>query len=662
MTDFDERFRELTHEMDVVLDEDLASLQKMPDQSRIERYNTLKSKEETFVWDFSKEHQALTSEERDEIRSKFRLARLILAASFYEEGNLPRAMKDDFIEAELQAVVDFDRYKRFDVLTESEIEEKIRRMEGEVYELVTEYTSTQIASMDELMDNPDVQQDVMRKLLDRYQDRREKIRQGFFVYVETHGLEHMVESIEEAVQAVSDASDEREAIREELQAELEDLSTSIEADLRQQQRTIEAQFQAVERKVETQSVDREDLQAELRRVQQQEDSLSAAQQEAIGELTDRIDRTASLEERLEEKIDELERVKREAAENARELAREETTELVEDELDALREERERLRSEVQGLEREREQIETARDRLEERQDDLESQVSEVRESLSGEDGGLPEDVVSASEARLLELDYIGRIDTSMHDAESIYTPDGPRKIPDGYWDGRSEHRNDRGRLDRLLPADGAPEEYPLNRRARYEVTRSNLLGLSRSTEMVVEAAVETNIEAYAQNGFDAASADLDDLLAIVNDAVFEAEHNDYHYLLALASPTGWTDRVRSQIENDDLARTRYSRDLSILLVDLRTGEIVHDSSDEVAERNRHLFEIPIPDERVEECVRTIRANYVDEVGVDNVLLEEVVEDEGFDVQVARRAFERLEEDGEGQQLHVDEYGLALTFD
>ncbi|MFT4921441.1 MAG: putative nucleic acid-binding Zn-ribbon protein [Haloarculaceae archaeon] len=662
MTDFDERFRELTHEMDVVLDEDLASLQKMDDQSRIERYNTLKSKEETFVWDFSKEHQSLTSEESDEIRSKFRLARLVLAASFYERGNLPRAMKDDFIEAELQAVVDFERYKRFDVLSDSEIEEKIRRMEGEVYELVTEYTSTQIANMDELMDNPAVQQDVIRKLLDRYQERREKIRRGFYVYVETHGMEHMVESIEAAVQAVSEASDEREAIREELQAQLEDLSTSFEQDLRQQQRAIEAQFQTVERKIDTQSVDRADLQEELRRIEGQEDSLSAAQREAIEELNDRIDKTASLEERLEEKIDELERVKHEAAENARESAREETTDLVEDELEALREERERLQSEVQGLEREREGIETARDRLEERQTDLESQVSEVRESLSGEDGGLPEDVVSASEARLLELDYVGRIDTSMHDVDEVSTPDGPREIPDGYWEGRSEHRHDRTRLDSLLPAEGTPEDYPMNRRARYEVTRSKFFGLSSTPEMVLEGAVETNLEAYAKNGFDARPMDLDDLLAAVNDAVFEAEHNDYHYLLALASPTGWTDRVLAQVENDDLARTRYSRDLSLLLVDLRTGEIVHDPTDKVAKRNRHLFEIPIPDERVEECVRRLRANYVDEVGVDNVLLEEVVEDEGFDVRVARRAFERLEAEGVGEQLHVDEYGLALALE
>ena len=33
-------------------------------------------------------------------------------------------------------------------------------MKGEVYELVEEYTSTQIANMDDLIDNPEVQSDL----------------------------------------------------------------------------------------------------------------------------------------------------------------------------------------------------------------------------------------------------------------------------------------------------------------------------------------------------------------------------------------------------------------------------------------------------------------------------------------------------------------------
>ncbi|QSG08484.1 coiled-coil domain-containing protein [Halapricum desulfuricans] len=715
MTTFTDRFDELTHEMEVLLDEDLASIQKMPEQTRLERYNSLKSDEEEFVWEFAKEFDQLTGSEREDVRAKFRLARLLIAASFYEEGSLPRAMRDDFVETELQAVVDFERYKRFDVLTEEEIEAKIRRMDGEVYELVTEYTSTQIANMDELMDEPDVQSDVMRKLLDRYQERCEKIRQGFFVYVETHGLEHMVESIEAAVQAVSESADEREAIQAELREEIQSLSESLEADFRQQQRTFEAQLQQVEHEITSQTVDSEQLQSELQRLEQQGDSLTEQQEVLLEEFGERIERTSTLETRLSTKIEQLEEVQRQTREEVRKAAREETTAVVEEELAALREQREQLQAEIDTLERERESIEVARERLGEkqqrlstevdglaeqratiedttekldeteaelaeqtdrladerdeladtrdqlkdRQRDLKSEVEDAQQSLSAGDNTLPDRAISTSMARLLEMDYVGRFDTSMHDAESVVTTDGTVEIPDGYWADRSEHLNDQVRLDQLLDADGTPEKYPLDRRARYFVTGSGLLGLRSRRKMVIEAAIKSNLEAHATNGFDAAPRDLDDLLNVVNDAVYEAQQNDYHYLLGVASPTGWTDRVIRQVEGGNVARSRYSRHLSLVLVDLQHGDIYYDDSDEIASENSDLYEIPVTAERVDKAVDVIRSNYIEEVGIDSVLLEEVVEEQGFDVRETKEAFDRLAESGVGEQLHIDEYGLAL---
>ncbi|MEF8802328.1 MAG: hypothetical protein V5A56_15085, partial [Halolamina sp.] len=641
--------------------EDLAALQKMPDQSRLERYNSIKADEEEFVWEFAKEYDQLTDSEREEVRAKFRLARLLLAVSFYAEDALPRALADDFVEAELQAVVDFERYKRFEVLTEDEIESKIRRMDGEVYELVTEYTSTQIANMDELMDDPDVQSDVMRTLLDRYQERREKIRRGFFLYVEIYGFKHMVESIEAAVQAVSESADERETIQEELREEIESQSESLESNIRRQQRTLEAKLQSVEYKIEDRTVDPDQFEAEIERLESKGESLTDEQNALLEEFAQRIDRTSKLEERLATKIDQLEQVKAETREQARESAREETTTVVEEELDALREQRKQLHAEIETLEREREGIEVARDRLTNRQQELESQVDKVQESLGAGESSLPGNAISTSMARLLEMDYVGRFDTTMYDARKIHTPDGSFDVPPNYWDDRSEHLNDRTRLDQLLAEDGVPERYPLNRRARYAITVSGLLGLSRQREMVIEAAIQSNLEAFARNGFDATPGDLDDLLAVVNDAVYKAQQNDYHYLLAVVSPTGWTDRVIRQVEGGDVARSRYSRHLSLVLVDLQSGELYYDDSDEIAEKNSNLFSIPIIKERVDEAVEVVQDNYVADAGVDNVLLEEVIEEHGFDAREVKAAFNRLESAGEGDQLHVEEYGLALDF-
>lgn len=663
MTDCQQRFRELVHTQEIILGEDLASLEKMPDSSRIDRYNTLKEHEEEFIWEFTQDcPNFVTTNEREQVRSKFRLARLLLAASFYDEGNLPRALEDDFIETELQAVVDFERYKRFDALSEDQIEEKIRRMEGEVYELVTEYTSTQIRNMDELMDDPDVQQDVMERLLARYEDRREKIRQGFFVYVETHGLEHMVESIEEAVQAVSDASRERDRIKEELKAEIQELSSSFEQNIQQQQRQVEAKLQSVEHQVTQKTVSQTELQAELEDVSQSSGELEKAQAEAIEQLSEQIKHTNSLETRLDEKIEELEEIKKKTAARARKSAREETESVIDDELNSLQEQKEELELEVEQMRMERERIESSHERIENRQEEIETKVSDVAESVvSSDDQFADENVVTASMARLLEIDYLGRVDTSMHDARTIETPGGEFTITEGYWADRSERRNERGRLDQLLPDGNDPDQYPMNRRARYEITTSGLLSLSGNREMVIEAVVASNLRAYAANGFDGTAADLDTLLSVINDAVQEASEGDYHYLLGVGSPTGWSDQVRTQLENDQLSRSHYGRNLSLCLVDLQDGSVLHNPADDIASANRTLFEMPIEAERVEECAELIRSEYVEDVRRDSILLQDVVDDHGFEAYVVKQAFDQLESEGVAEQLHADDYGLGLDF-
>jgi hypothetical protein len=660
MTDCSERFRELTHRKDVVLDEDLVGLQRRPDRTRIERYNNLKSDEEEFRWEFSQEcSEFLTGRETDRVRGQFKLARLMLVASFYADGEVPQALEDEFVEAELQAVVDFDRYKQFDALSESQIEEKIRRMDGEVYELVTEYTSTQIAKMDRMLENPEVQRDVMERLLDRYDDRREKIRRGFFTYVETHGLEHMVEAIEDAVKAVTDAAEEREQVREERREEFAALTETLDDRFHRRQRELELEVRSAEGQLVGKAVSSNEVRAELSSLRERTEEFDDTRREALDELNERTERVAKMEERLETKVDELERARERAANAERPRATEEVRELVESELANLESERDDLRGEIERLQSERERIEIAREQLHERQADLESRVEEIEASVPADRGKLPgEDLVTTSIARLFELDYLGRFDISMQDTRTIHTPDGAFDVVDGYWDGRSERRSERPRLGELLNDGEDPSGYPSNQRARYEITRPQYLGLGRELRMVVEAVVYSHMEAYATNGFDTRPADLDDLLGLVDEALYEAENEEYTHLLAIASPTGWTDRVTERIESEGISRTRYSQYVSVCLIDLQSQSVVYDDSDPVVEENIELFEPSIDAERVEACVEYVRRTYVEDPTQQSVTTSDVT-GEDFDGHIVKRAFDRLETEGIGEQLYVGDVGLAL---
>jgi len=635
---------------------DLAALQRMPERSRIEKYNEIKADEEELRWEFGKEcPNYLTSDSKERIAGELTLSRLLLAASFYKDGEVPAAMGDDFIEAELEAVVEFDRFKQFDALDEAQIEERVRRMEGEVYELVQEYTSTQIANMDELIDNAEVQQGVIERLVDRYDDRRERIRQGFFVYVETHGLEHMVESIEDAVGAVSESTAEREQIQQLLEEEFADLEATLESGFEKQKLNVETKLSRVEREIASEAVDTATVQRQLQQIETVDD-------DAIARLDTALSRTRELKSRLDQKIEQLTAAREDAMSSDMEEAGQDAADVVDAELDRLRDQRSELEQEINRLESERGEIKSARERLDQRQQSLTQRAKEVEST--GEEGGIDgSDVVTASTARLFEMDYLGRFETNMFEVPSITLPDEVFEIPDGYWEGRSERRSEATRMTNLLQEydSGPSETHPTNPTARYTITESKYLGLSERAKMIVEATVVSHLEPHAINGFDSEPANLEDLLSFVNSAVDEASDEEIPYLLGIASPTGWTEQVQDLVVDDDIARTRFSRHVSVCLVDLKSGSLMYDSSDPVITENIGLFERAVQAENVEECVSMIRSEYAADLGRETVMLEEIVEETEYESHVIKQAFDRLESNGDGEQFYVDERGLAIDF-
>ena len=48
------------------------------------------------------------------------------------------------------------------------------------------------------------------------------------------------------------------------------------------------------------------------------------------------------------------------------------------------------------------------------------------------------------------MDYLGRFDTTMHEAETLALPEETFEVPENYWDGRSERRNEASRMTQLL--------------------------------------------------------------------------------------------------------------------------------------------------------------------------------------------------------------------
>ncbi|ESS09465.1 MAG: hypothetical protein A07HN63_00668 [uncultured archaeon A07HN63] len=523
MTDCQDWLADVTHTANRILNEDLAALKRMPEERRLDRYEQLTADEDEFRWEFTKECNGfLTGTEEDRLRGELRLAQLLVAASFYADGEVPDPIAGDFIEPELQAVVEFDQFKTFDTLDDDQLDERIRRLDGEVAELIEEYASTQIANIDDLLDNPEVQQDVVERLLERYEDRRERIRAGVSRYAETHGLDQV--------------------------------STSIQAD-----------------------------------------TAAGAEIEADGTGSPPGDgATATLSG------------DQQPAGNA---------------------------------------------------------AAGPESPPAGGDERDGTDVVTAGTARLFELDYLGRFATTMYEIDRIQLPDETFQVPRGLL-GRPPRPPRRGRPNGGVagrPRRRDLDAHPHNPSARYEITAPKYFGLGKQTRMVIEATVYSHLETHAADGYDATPAGVDDLVSVVGDAVREAASENTPYLLGIASPTGWTDDVVSHVRDDDLSRTRYSRQVSVCLIDLRRGTLIYDESDPVVADNTGLFERSVNAEAVANCVSLLREEYVDSLEHGSVLLTELVDATEFDRHVVKQAFARVEDDGDAEQFYLDEQGLALDF-
>lgn len=638
-----QRLRKLKHPANRTLnDSDVASISRETDQRRIDRYNRIKRNEQTLLGEFARDcPTALTDKELRDLRAEFRLARLLLVASFRYEGSVPQPLADDFSDKAVETAIEFERYKKFDIKEKEEIANEIRRMDGEMYELVREYIESDLSDLDQLQESPEVQRDVMSKLQERYEDRLENLRHGLFKYVEMRGLPGVVSAVEDALGTVDEAREARTAAEEELHDRLDHLEQTVETGFRRQRQTVERQLDDVEAALADTEPDLTEIRQRLRSLDQPDDEY----ERALSQLQETVTETKSLQSDLETKLEELDEARERSTDTDAAVA-EKVSAVVDEELSALRERRAAVAEEVDRLETERERLTAASDRLDERREGLLERVEQWEtdeETAAGVDGTT---AVTPTIARLYELDYVGGFEQSVHDAATIRLADESFEVPEEYWTDRSQRRNERPRLRGFLDDDQSAEQFPLNLSVQFEVTNSGFLGVGGETELVIEATVLSDLEAHAEHGFDAGPATLEDLLTYVDRVVQQAESTETDTLVGLASPTGWSEAVRSQVLDGDVARTRFSRRLSLVLVDLRDGELVYDTTDPVADENAHLFALPDDDGRLTDCLSFLREQ-LGGVGFDDgLMLSEVTAKTGYEAHVVKRAFDRLvEQDG-----------------
>jgi len=202
----------------------------------------------------------------------------------------------------------------------------------------------------------------------------------------------------------------------------------------------------------------------------------------------------------------------------------------------------------------------------------------------------------------------------------------------------------------------------LNLRSRYVVAEKKykLFG-KEETKVIIEAAVLGHLLEYAENGFDTRSVTLSELLSVLTRYIDSAELGNYFHVLGIASVTGFDRKVREHINSNEFHNNFVSRYVSLCLVDLETGEVFYNESDDRIKAYLPLFK-PLFDE---EKMRAIKEHVVGRLEFKNfAVLDKVVEeatDGGEeDKMLAKKVFYDLEKEGIGEVQYDKEFGLVVV--
>lgn len=657
---FEDELNNLTTLAERTVDKDLIQLETMSASRRSRQYERLVDKQRRFETEFINEHYDKLSEfVIDDALSKFTTARLFLHVSSLEDDQAEPLAPDDFTDDEIRAALQFDQYRAFDVSDEEDLHRRIENKDEEIYQFVINEIAGQTDQRKDVLNTESnrVRKPIMRFIKDRYDERLERSQDAVGLYIQTHGLPNVISSIEEAVETAAKGAATREEVETVVSEQLEELSSRVHASVREQERAIRSDIASlkgevvsIEAETDTEaSIDTTQIETQLSELRSQIEAVRTEQADNITELEHTIEALRSERGKLDDRIDELESATEatvDAVEEASDTVAANATTVVESELERVREQRAQLNSELNRLAREREELEAASDQLETQQASLNSRVDRVTKSLNEESSDKDEaDVVPAQVARLFELDFISRFEESIQTADRIILPDGDEFQPgDQFHANTNESLDERSRMRELLTnADKDPglvEQYPLRRRSRYTIASRSRLGIVKRASLVVEAIAHNHLEAFATNGFDGRPAGLDDVLSVINEAINRADERNTPHLIAVASTTGWTDRVRELVIEEDFSRTRLGTNVSLCLVDARSGELLYDDSDKLVAANCELFERAVQDERISACAEHIKSEYLHDPMTDVVGIDIVAAD-GFDEHIIKSAFTQL---------------------
>ena len=622
MAEWTDEYDRVLKTVERVLRYDLERLKRTPEIKRIELYNEIAGNLERF----ETECITMPADIYNDAASRFALARLLLATSSWvnREDN---PMTSGFGENELKLVRDFERYHIFDILTIDEAVEKIARKKEGLYELITDYYELGYANLDTLLDDPTILKDLKIAFKNRYMKVQHKIEKITFGCIERYGLSWLKSGILVKVE-------ESEAIRERVIAEGEQRMRELESRLTEfesiddENLTLTNRIAQLEGELLKESMEKEGAERTLESLAAERDRLLQRFAAMDRVWADQLDAIEARRQEIEAQEQELKaRMEQERAEDRRLLA----NEIME------------LGNLKRGLAEKENALNSEKKAIGLRKGEIEDRLREIGDVIAGK----PLRLVTAEDAKLYELNYIARFDTKMHEFPvRIYNPIEDKNYRINAWgDGH------------LRMSAGSGDAGPLNPRSVYavEARKYRVFG-EKVRKVVVEAVSFSHLDEHKEYGFDTRRVGLSEFLTILGGSIPDAELGQYLHVIGVASPTGWDERVVSEIQSKEFAHNYVSRFVSVCLVDSVTGEVFYNPADERIAAFVEFFKPEFDRERVERVRQFVLDAFVLK---DYVWLEDVVSESGEARDIVHRAFTGLVDAGGYQVRWIADVGVVV---
>jgi len=626
-------------------DMDLEKLKRLPEYRRRQWWDELLRVEEEYYGKYY-----LEGETNEYLEANIAMSKLKLVVSFLD--NDEQCPVHSFKDDEITFMRGFEELVVIGRLSVDELVDYFKRVKGKERGLVKiafDAVNLGYSVMDEIVRRGDIPGDLANAFTRVYGGRLKKMEEIAKKYIDKYGLPAVEADINSLLE---ESKYEREKIIERLNQSLSNLEGRLREgdDLKEGKNLLEETLRGLEREVVTKEAGRAALASKLREFEEDKrdaweryEKVESAWSESIGEIEER--RKALDARELELKAAE-ERQRAELKDTARKAFEDELRDIntLKEELEKKEEE---LKSERAGLEYERREVE--------------ERLGKLRTIL---EGGEVKRFVTSDVAKIHEMNCIGRFDIKMNELpRTIYDPIEKKERRINAW---SDHYkfDDADKIlgTRKVDYDEVMGKLPLNLRSRYVVTdkKYKLFG-KEETKVIVEAAVLGHLLDYRENGFDTRTVTLSEVLSVLMKYIDRAELGNYFHVLGIASVTGFDRKVLEHIKSNEFHNNFVSRYFSLCLVDLETGEVFYNESDDGVKAYIPLFK-PLFDE---ETMRAIREHVVGRLELkDFAVLDRIVEeatDGGEeDKRLAKKVFYDLETEGRGEVRFDKEFGLVVT--